>query len=321
MLAAAEGLALTPLVIGEDGAALSVSESAALLGVPVPEPHGRVALPPSDGRSLPRTLASLQPEFDAAFPLLHGPYGEDGRVQGLLDVLGFPYVGSGVHGSAVAMDKLTMKAVFAAHGLPQVAFRAVARAEHSAQPEAAQLIGAELGFPLFVKPANLGSSIGISRVTSVHQLGGALDEAFAHGHRVIAEAAVERPREIEVAVLGNDSPAVSPVGEIRHANVFYDYETKYTDGLAELLVPADVPAEVARRAQELAVRAFKAVDARGLARVDFFYLERSGELLLNEINTMPGFTRHSMYPRLWGAGGVSFGALVRRLVELALEAP
>jgi len=333
VMEAPHGLDVTPLVIGRDGGLLSAAASRAALGLPAPgddraaaraAPEAAWAAPadaaPTRGRAPSALdLAAAAAEVDVVFPLLHGPFGEDGRVQGLLDLLGLPYVGAGVLGSAVGMDKLTMKAVFTAHGLPQVDHAPVTR--HAWRRAPAQVLAqlAELGFPQFVKPANLGSSIGISRVDGPEALPGALEAALEHDRRVIVEAGVVGARELEIAVLGNDEPELSPVGEIRYGTSFYDYETKYTDGHAELIVPATVPAEAEERMRALARRAFLAVDAAGLARVDFFYREASGELLLNEINTIPGFTRHSMYPKLWEAAGVGYGELIRRLVELALE--
>ena len=254
------------------------------------------------------------------FPVLHGPNGEDGTVQGLLKLAGIPCVGSGVLGSAVCMDKVMAKAVLAAHGIPQVAYCLVTRSEFAATPEAAIERASALGFPLFVKPANLGSSVGISKAKHDTELRTALRLAFELDRRVIVEAATrEKPREIEVGILGNDQPHASPVGELTFNAEFYDYETKYTPGRAEMHIPANVPAAIAERARSLAIDAFRALDCAGLARVDFFYLDGSGELFLNEVNTMPGFTRTSMYTELWRAAGIGYGELVSRLVELALE--
>jgi D-alanine-D-alanine ligase len=257
--------------------------------------------------------------FDVVFPLLHGPNGEDGTVQGLLRLLGIPFVGSGVLGSAVGMDKLMMKSVFAAAGLPQVPYRGISRASwrEDRQGVLAELLG--LPFPLFVKPANLGSSVGIDKARDRAELERAVDEAFRFDRRVIVEQGVVGARELEVGVLGNDRPEVSPVGEIRFDADFYDYGAKYTEGRSHMAIPADVPGHVGQRCRELARSAFLAIDAAGLARVDFFYCEESDELLLNEINTMPGFTTTSMYPKLWEAAGVDYPELVTRLVELALE--
>lgn len=339
VLEAAKDLDVVPLVIGRDGALLSSGESRRLLGLPSAEAgEGEPAAPSVDALGahpaeepggltvdLPAahrgalTLASAVSEADVVFPLLHGPFGEDGRVQGMLDMLGLPYVGAGVFGSAVAMDKLGMKAVFAAHDLPQVRYVPVTRHRWRRAPaEVTQEVG-RLGLPLFVKPANLGSSIGISRVDDLEQLPAAMDEAFEHDRRVLVEEGVVGARELEIGVLGNDEPELSVVGEIRYGSEFYDYATKYTDGEAQLIVPADVPPEVVERIRAMSLRAFAAVDAAGLARVDYFYQPESDRLLLNEINTIPGFTRHSMYPVLWQASGVSYSQLIRRLVDLALE--
>ncbi len=318
VLAAAADLDMTPLVIGKDGLLLGPDASLAALSLPAGGPS-YPSLVAGLAEQEPASLASLPHAFDVVFPLLHGPYGEDGRVQGLLDIIGLPYVGSGVLGSAIGMDKLAMKATFAAHGLPQVAYEPVTRhAWRTAQGAVSKRLE-RLKYPLFVKPANLGSSIGISRTSHPSDLETALEAALGHDRRVIVEAGADGARELEVAVLGNDEPVASPVGEIRYDNGFYDYATKYTGGRAELLIPAAVPDDVAEACANMALQAFRAVDARGLARVDFFYLPVTGEVLLNEINTMPGFTRHSMYPKLWEAAGVGFADLVKRLVSLALE--
>ncbi|NEQ31497.1 MAG: D-alanine--D-alanine ligase [Leptolyngbya sp. SIO4C5] len=259
---------------------------------------------------------------DIWFPILHGPNGEDGTLQGLLQLMQVPFVGSGVLGSAVGMDKLAMKTAFAQAGLPQVKYVAVTRAEVWSNPcvfpKLCDRIEAELGYPCFVKPANLGSSVGISKVRSRDELEKALDSAASYDRRLIVEAGVTA-REVECAVLGNDNPKASVVGEISFNSDFYDYETKYSEGQADLTIPANLPDEVTRRIQEMALQAFQAVDAAGISRVDFFYVEETGEVLINEINTMPGFTATSMYPMLWQASGVSFPDLVDRLVQLGLE--
>ncbi len=255
--------------------------------------------------------------FDIVFPLLHGPNGEDGSVQGMLRLMGLAFVGSDVLGSAVGMDKLMMKSVFAAHGLPQINYQAVNRNDWQTNPAKVLTRIRRLGFPVFVKPANLGSSVGISKAYNETTLRAALDEAAKHDRRIIVEEAVSQPRELEVAVLGNDVPEASPVGEITYQSEFYDYDTKYSEGKADLIIPADIPRGIAEQCQVLAVEAFKAVDAAGLARVDFFYA--NSKLYLNEINTMPGFTTTSMYPKLWEAAGVSYSKLVKKLIELGLE--
>jgi D-alanine-D-alanine ligase len=261
-------------------------------------------------------------EIDVWFPILHGPNGEDGTVQGLLTLMQVPFVGSGVLGSAVGMDKIIMKNVFAQAGLPQVKYLAVTREQIWSNscifPKMCDQIDETLGYPCFVKPANLGSSVGITKAKNRSELEQALDNAASYDRRIIIEAGVTA-REIECAVLGNDNPKASVVGEITYNSDFYDYETKYTDGLAELLIPASVPDKIVTKVQEMALNAFAAVDCRGLARVDFFYLESTGEVLINEINTLPGFTALSMYPQLWAASGISFPELVAHLIQLALD--
>ena len=261
-------------------------------------------------------------EIDVWFPILHGPNGEDGTVQGLLSLMNVPFVGSGVLGSALSMDKIAMKMAFTQAGLPQVDYVAVNRSQIYSNPciypKLCDDIEAKLGYPCFVKPANLGSSVGIAKVRSRDELETALDNAASYDRRIVVEAGV-KAREIECAVLGNDNPRASVVGEITFDSDFYDYETKYTEGAAELHIPANVPQAIASRIQEMAMEAFLAVDAAGLARVDFFYVEDSDEIFINEINTIPGFTSTSMYPRLWAHSGISFPELVERLISLALE--
>ena len=261
-------------------------------------------------------------EIDVWFPILHGPNGEDGTVQGLLSLMQVPFVGSGVLGSALGMDKIAMKMAFTQLGLPQVKYIATTRGQiyssPCVQPKLCDDIEAEIGYPCFVKPANLGSSVGIAKVRSREELETALDDAARYDRRIVVEAGVTA-REVECAVLGNDNPKASVVGEITFDSDFYDYETKYTAGLAQLHIPASLPNEIVAQIQEMAVRAFMAVDAAGLARVDFFYVEETGEVFINEINTLPGFTATSMYPQLWAASGVSFAELVDRLIELAIE--
>ncbi len=274
---------------------------------------------PSGGELVLHQAATAE-GFDVVFPILHGPNGEDGTVQGMLKLAGIPCVGSSVLGSAVCMDKVMTKAVLASHGIPQVGYQLVTRAEFDATPEDAIARLGALGFPMFVKPANLGSSVGISKAKTENELRVALRMAFELDRRVIVEAATsEKPREIEVGILGNDAPQASPVGELTFDSEFYDYETKYTAGKAEMHIPAVLPPAIAARARALAVEAFKALDCAGLARVDFFYIDSTGELFLNEVNTMPGFTKTSMYPELWRAAGVNYSDLVSRLVELAQE--
>jgi D-alanine-D-alanine ligase len=248
---------------------------------------------------------------DVAFPALHGPFGEDGSAQGLLDWLDVPYVGSDVLSSAVCMDKLTLKRLFAERGMPQVEFAAVGEQGWRERVSA-------LGSPLWVKPSRLGSSVGISRV---EETGAELDEAvelaLRHDPKVIVEASA-RGREVECSLLGNEEVEASPPGEIVAHGEWYDYETKYSAGGMELIVPATIPAEQAERLRELAVSAFRIGGCAGLARCDFF-VEPGGEVLVNEINTMPGFTETSVYAKLWESAGLGYPQLCDRLVELAVE--
>ncbi|SDE85525.1 D-alanine-D-alanine ligase [Thermus arciformis] len=246
--------------------------------------------------------------YDVVFPLLHGRFGEDGTLQGFLELLGKPYVGAGVAASALCMDKDLTKRVLAQAGIPVVPWVALYRGEAPWVP---------FEPPFFVKPANTGSSIGISRVEGYAQLEEALAEAFRHDVKAVVEKALPGVRELEVGVLGNVFGEVSPVGEVRYQAPFYDYETKYTPGRAELLIPAPLDPGTQETVQELALKAYKLLGLRGMARVDFFLAE--GELYLNEVNTIPGFTPTSMFPRLFAAGGLPYPELLRRLVELALE--
>jgi D-alanine-D-alanine ligase len=257
---------------------------------------------------------------DVVFPVLHGPDGEDGTVQGLLELAGVPYVGSGVLASAVGMDKITMKKVFAHHGLPQVRWVGLTRNEWRHDPSGCiERIEVSPGYPCFVKPANLGSSVGISKAEDAESLKEGLDEAASYDRRIIVEQGVDA-REVEVAVLGNEDPEVSLPGEvIIRGNDFYDYEAKYVEGGMELIVPADIPGETAAEIREMARVAYTSIDAAGMARVDFFLERDTQRLLVNEINTIPGFTPTSVYARLWDASGLPYEELLERLIELALE--
>jgi D-alanine-D-alanine ligase len=259
--------------------------------------------------------------LDVVFPVLHGPYGEDGTVQGLLELANVPYVGAGVLASAVGMDKAAMKLVFAARRLPICDYEVVLKHEWQRDQRAVlQRVGTKLGFPLFVKPANLGSSVGISKAKHAAELRTAIELAAQFDRKIVVEAAVPAAREIECAVLGNDEPEASVPGEIIPSREFYDYEAKYTDGDASrLLIPAPLTAPLAERVRELAIEAFKAVDCAGMARVDFLLAGDSGTLYLNELNTIPGFTTISMYSKMWEASGVSYPMLLDRLIALAIE--
>jgi D-alanine-D-alanine ligase len=273
---------------------------------------GRELVPGASGRAFP--------PLDVIFPVLHGPFGEDGTIQGLLEIAGIPYVGSGVLASALGMDKLAAKEAFAAQNLPQTPYVGLKRKDWEADPEAAiARIEGHLPYPLFVKPANLGSSIGINKAHDRAGLCAALAEAARYDRKLLVEQAVPRAREIECSVLGNDDPIASVPGEVVPDREFYDYAAKYLDGDSQLLIPAPISAAVAARVRELAVRAFLALDCSGLARVDFLLDGGTEQVFLNEINTMPGFTAISMYPKLWEASGIPYPELVDRLIDLALE--
>lgn len=307
--------ALLPFYIQKDGVwqAGEVAQQVLTSGVPQ-EP---LTTTPNLWQFPPETQ-----EVDLWFPVLHGPNGEDGTIQGLLTLMQVPFVGSGVLGSATGMDKIAMKMAFAQAGLPQVKYKAVTRAEVWSNPcvfpKLCDDIETTLGYPCFVKPANLGSSVGIAKVRSRQELETALDNAATYDRRIIVEAGVVA-REVECAVLGNDHPKASVIGEITFNSDFYDYETKYTPGKADLFIPANLPDVVAQQIQEMALQAFAAVDAAGLSRVDFFYVEATGEIFINEINTLPGFTSTSMYPQLWANSGITFVQLVDQLIQLAIE--
>jgi len=266
-----------------------------------------------DGDDLPDS------EFDVVFPLLHGPYGEDGTVQGLLELADLAYVGAGVAASAVGMDKVLARAIFAASGLPQTQYSVIMRSDwRRAQVSVVERLEEEHDYPLFVKPANLGSSVGISKVHDRQGLQTGLELASQYDTKLIVERSVENARELECAVFGNEFPTASGVGEIIPGAEFYDYVTKYIDDRAKLVVPAVLEKSETESIRELAIRTFKAIDCSGLARVDFF-MRPNGSVLVNEINTMPGFTPISMYPKLWAAAGVAYGDLIDRLIQFGLE--
>lgn len=256
--------------------------------------------------------------LDVVFPVLHGPYGEDGTVQGLFELADVPYVGSGVLGSAAGMDKAMMKLIFGGSGLPQVAWQGFIRTDWERDRPRVLAEAATLGLPAFVKPANLGSSLGISKVKTPTELSPAIELAFEFDRRVVVEAGVVHAREIECAVLGNEDPHTSVPGEIIPSREFYDYEAKYLDEGSRCVIPADLTAPQVAEVQRLSIRAFRAIDAAGLSRVDFLMSGDTGELFVNEINTMPGFTTISMYSKMWEASGVPYATLVDRLIQLAL---
>ena len=257
---------------------------------------------------------------DVVFPILHGPYGEDGTVQGLLELAGVAYVGAGVGGSAVSMDKELMKRVFRAEGLQQLPYLVFLRGRWRQEPMQVQReIEAALNYPVFVKPANLGSSVGITKVHEPAGLKGGMDEAASYDTKILVEANAADCREVECAVLGNEDPKTSVLGEIVPGNEFYDYNAKYLDDNSDLIIPAALSERTSDHVRRLSVEAFRAVDAAGMARVDFFVSADESEVYVNEINTIPGFTPISMYPKLWQASGLEYGELIDRLIQLALE--
>jgi D-alanine-D-alanine ligase len=258
--------------------------------------------------------------LDVIFPVLHGPYGEDGTVQGLLELANVPYVGAGVLGSAVGMDKAVMKQLFAAHGLPQVKYVATIRREWERDSAGVSArVERELGYPVFVKPANLGSSVGISKARNTQEFADAVRLAAEFDRKIVIEAAVPKAREIEVAVLGNDDPQASIAGEIVPSREFYDYEAKYLDEGSTPLIPAPITAAQMEQVRSMAIAAYRAVDGAGMSRVDFLMDGETGALYLNEVNTIPGFTTISMYPKLWEATNLPYAELIDRLISLALE--
>ncbi|HTV56338.1 MAG TPA: D-alanine--D-alanine ligase family protein [Terriglobia bacterium] len=284
--------------------------------IPPPDPMGPSLLSlNSHAVSHPEKPARL----DVIFPVLHGTFGEDGTVQGLLDLAGIPYVGAGVLGSAVGMDKDVMKRLFRDAGLPIAPWQVVLRGDWERHPlEIEKSLQRKIGYPAFVKPANLGSSVGISKVHRREELNPALRLAAQYDRKIIVEKGIDA-REIECSVLGNDRPEASVPGEILPVNEFYDYEAKYVREGSRLIIPARLSAAQTRKVRQFAIRAFKAIDCAGMARVDFLMERRKSTLYVNEINTIPGFTSISMYPKLWEATGVPYSELVDQLIELALE--
>ena len=341
---------VVPIGIAKNGQWLGGAKAQSLLA----GEHGRATLPAKTGRKhadgavvavakealndeVAADLSSLDTgKLDVVFPVLHGTYGEDGTVQGMLEMAGIAYVGSGVLGSAVGMDKDAMKTMFAAAGLPIVKHVTLLRGEwHSSPRKCVARVEERLQYPVFVKPANLGSSVGISKVKTRAELGPALDEAAKFDRKIVIEEGVGgagrarvsgKARELEIAVLGNDDPIASVVGEIVPDREFYDYASKYdSTSTSEPVVPAKISRAESKQMREMAVRAFRACDLSGLARVDFLMeaadpkATKPAKIYLNEVNTMPGFTSISMYPKLWESSGIAYAELIDRLIQLALE--
>ena len=258
-------------------------------------------------------------KIDVLFPVLHGPYGEDGTIQGLFEISQIPYVGCGVLASSVGMDKLICKKVFSEIGLPQVNYTDTSRwAFNMDSDKELNDIEAKLSYPIFVKPANLGSSVGISKATDREELLKGIEEALKYDSRIVLEQGIDA-REIEVAVLGNEDVKASIAGEIKPAKDFYDYEDKYINGASTYDIPAKISESQMDDIRKMAIKAFKALDGKGLSRVDFFIDKNSGEIFINEINTLPGFTNISMYPKMWEATGLEYSKLIDKLIELALD--
>ncbi len=324
------GQAMRLLKSGEDA-----SRSVTIIS-PDPNEQRLVASAAAETRLEQKVL--LEEKIDVVLPVLHGPYGEDGTMQGLLELANLPYVGSGVLGSAVCMDKVVQKMLCRQAGIPVVDYMWLRYLDwqnpqqdflpQSLQPQQLrgmtqtqmlEVLEDTLGFPAFVKPANMGSSVGISKAHDREELIRAIEEAALYDHKILIEAAVSTPREIEVSVLGNFRPRASVCGEVVPSNEFYDYNAKYVDGASQLYIPANLPDAVAEKIREAAVLGFMACECEGMARVDFLVERESHEFYLNEINTIPGFTQISMYPKLWEASGLSYSALLDELIRLAIE--
>lgn len=284
--------------------------------------HGLVTIPVSTGESAidaqsPNTIAAA---IDVVFPVMHGPYGEDGTIQGLLEIADVAYVGSGVLGSAVGMDKSIQKTLLRAAGIPVIDWISFTANEWSRQQDRILVdVEVKLAYPCFVKPSNLGSSVGISKASNESELITGVELAASFDRRIVIEKSVLGFREIECSVLGNDSPDVSVPGEIVPDREWYDYDAKYSNSKTELIIPAQIPLETAREVRRLAAAAFAVLDCAGMARVDFFVSQDGSNVFVNEVNTIPGFTNISMFPKLWEATGMSYAALIDRLIELAIE--
>ena len=315
---------IVPIGITHEGSWL-ISESAkALLPQTIMESNHRepVAIigdPTRQGLTRLGAGGLAREPLDVVFPVLHGTYGEDGTIQGLLEMAGVPYVGCGVLASACGMDKIVMKQLFERAGLRNASYEWFLRSSWEADPKPImKRIKRSLGYPVFIKPANLGSSVGISKAENRDELRDAIDDAARYDRRIIVESAI-KGREIEVSVLGNDQPIASLPGEIIAGHEFYDYEDKYIDNSSQTVIPAELPKKTIKRIQRDAIIAFQAIDGAGLARVDFFIERKSGRVIINEINSMPGFTSISMFAKMWEASGISYGELIDRLIALAFE--
>lgn len=307
-------------------AAAVLANGEAVVVPPEPQPGGSLTAFQTDAstHALSRRVSDRAINVDVVFPVLHGTFGEDGTIQGLLELADLPYVGAGVLGSAAGMDKDIMKSLFKAAGLPIVKHVTILRSDWEADPKKAQkLLESKLNYPVFVKPANLGSSVGITKAHGRNELGPCVAEAAKYDRKIVIEQGVggkkNKAREIECSVLGNDRPEASVPGEIVPSKEFYDYDAKYLDEGSQLIIPAKLTKSETKKVQQVAIAAFKAVDCSGLARVDFLMDPKTRKIYLNEINTMPGFTAISMYPKLWAATGLSYPQLIERLIALGIE--
>jgi D-alanine-D-alanine ligase len=305
-------------------AAAVLAQGESVVVPPEPVHRERGLVPFQSDAALTRRASDRAINVDVIFPVLHGTFGEDGTIQGLLELADIAYVGAGVLGSAAGMDKDIMKSLFIAAGIPIVKHVTILRGAWEKAPKKMQkLVESKLKYPVFVKPANLGSSVGISKAHDRKELGPAIEEAAKFDRKIVIEQGVggkkQKAREIECSVLGNDDPVASVPGEIVPGKEFYDYTAKYLDEGSQLIIPAKLTKAETKKVQELAIAAFKAVDCSGLARVDFLMDQKSRKIFLNEINTMPGFTSISMYPKLWAASGLAYPELISRLIELGLE--
>ena len=302
-----------PAAISKTGKWLSVSESRRVLEEEMEE------VPESAEKRLDSIYNYFKQCPDVIFPLLHGPFGEDGRLQGMLEMFDIPYVGCGVLSSALAMDKAVSKRVFSSCGLPQADYLIVNKYElKNGVSQIEDIVKDKIGLPCFIKPANMGSSIGISRLKDFKDFESALNKAFEFDKKVVIEEEI-KGREIECSVLGNEKIEVSLPGEIIPSAEYYDYDSKYNDEETELVFPVSLSEELINKVQNLAIKVFKAVDGSGLARIDFFLRDADNKFVINEVNTIPGFTRYSMYPKLWEVSGLDYDKLVDKLIKLTLE--
>jgi D-alanine-D-alanine ligase len=317
---------VVPVGITKEGKWLSSSQTLALLksGKGLDRLPERVLLPDPTQKGLvefrANSVDTTREALDVVFPVLHGPYGEDGTIQGLLDLANVPYVGAGVLGSALGMDKIAQKQIFERLGLPVTEYCAFLFKEYQRAPGMwLKKIERVLSSPWFVKPANLGSSVGITKAHTRKELQTAILEAAKYDRRILVERSIENAREIECSVLGNDNPRASVPGEVIPSNEFYDYDAKYVDGKSQIIVPALLPKRITKKIQDIAVKAFKAIDCAGMARVDFLVTRERYKIYICEVNTIPGFTSISMYPKLWEASGLSYSKLLDSLIKLAIE--